>query len=199
MGAIRREKTRSSCPQHRERPSNASSQKQKNLSVKHENTDSGGSSKHPAFIIRSRLQTPHKHLHLVCSHAPFGVSRAPHRAYSRGDVVVKWYCSKCFCWEQHLSFPMDEGLCSPCGLWFLISVSRQWCELTRLQRTIYLSLQHSSGELLKGSNWGQLRKQWHGADNDTMQYSCLKMAVLSSRISHVWEYCDSDMKNKYSP
>lgn len=115
------------------------------------------------------------------------------------DAVVKWYCSKCFCWEQRFSFQMDGGPCSPCGVWFLISVSRQWCKLTGLQRTIYLSLQHSSGELLKGSNRGQRRKQWHGADNDTIQYSRLKMAVLSSRISYVGECCDSHVKNKYSP
>lgn len=70
------------------------------------------------------------------------------------DAVVKWYCSKCFCWEQHLSFQMDEGPCSPCGVWFLISVSRQWCKLTRLQRTIYLCLQHGSREPLKGQTEG---------------------------------------------
>lgn len=163
----------------------------------HENTDRGGSSKHPTFIIQSQLLTPHKCFHLVHSRESFGFSRAPHTP--SGDAVVKWHCSKRFCWEQHLSFQMDGGPCPPCGVWFLISVSRQCCKLTRLQRTIYLSLQHSSGELLKGSNWGQSRKQWHGADNDTIQYSGLKMAVLSSRISSVEEYCDSNVKDKYSP
>lgn len=70
------EKARSSCPQHRDRPLNASSPKQRKLSLKHENTDGGGSSKCPAFIIRSQLQTPHKHLNLACSRAPSGFSRA---------------------------------------------------------------------------------------------------------------------------
>lgn len=84
-------------------------------------------------------------------------------------TVVKLYCSKCFCREQHISFQMDGGPCWPCGVWFLISVIRQWCKLTKLQRTICPSLQHSSGELLKGSVWGQRRKQWHRADNNTIQ------------------------------
>lgn len=179
MGAIRRKKAWSDCPHHRGRPLNASSRKQIHLSVKTWKQWQWRFVKTPSihYLVLTSNTIKFVRMHLL----EFPL----HSAYSRGDAVVKWYCSKCFC--------------SPCGLWFLISVSRQWCKLTRLQGTIYLSLQRSSGDLLKGSNWGQLRKQWHGADNDTMQYSCLNTSVLSSRISHVWEYCGSDMKNKYSP
>lgn len=128
-----------------------------------------------------------------CNHAAGGLCSAVPTLWLNGSV------QSAFCWEQHLSFQRNEDQRWPCAVWFLISVSRQQCELTKPAGSIRLGLQCSSGELLKGSRRGQHRKQWHPADNETIQCSSLKTSGLSSRRSHVGVYCDSDMRNKYSP